>query len=395
MPDRLTGLLEALGRALPLLVIAGLALVVMAACVPGAQQSLAPGQTPLPPPTPTPPHPLEPATPGADPGATVAWLFTPIFQAMFIALAAVYDVFHNLGAPGAIFWAIVAMTLLVRIILIPLYRRQLVSSRRMQMLQPELKEISRRYKGDRVKIQSAQQALYKERQISPLSGCLPILLQLPLLLIVYQVIQSGLTSPDPSPMLTVFGVQIISIDCVNPGNPYAPCMDTVVPILGDVSKPSVAFHILGIGISVLAIISAFLQLIMSRMTLPNTNPKDDDANTRTQRQMVLFLPLISVFFGAFWPAGLFIYWIVSSLFSIGQQFLIVGWGGTFPLFGWTPGFARDHTPRFPVTMPPPVTTSASAGGPPVRATPADRAASAAGTIRPRERGRSGRRGRRR
>ena len=69
--------------------------------------------------------------------------------------------------------------------------------------------------------------------------------------------------------------------------------------------------------------------------------------------MMLFLPLISVVYGGFLPAGLFIYWIVATIFSIVQQYLIVGWGSMFPIFGWTPGFAVDHTPRFPVSMPPP------------------------------------------
>ena len=104
-----------------------------------------------------------------------------------------------------------------------------------------------------------------------------------------------------------------------------------------------------LGLSILAIISAFLQLVQSRMVLPPTRPEDDDPNTRIQRQTMLFLPLISLIYGSFLPAGLFLYWIVSTIFSIVQQYLIVGWGGMFPLFGWTPGFAADHTPRFPVS----------------------------------------------
>ena len=75
--------------------------------------------------------------------------FTPIFQVMFIILVGIYDVLTATSAcPAAIGWAIVVLTLLVRIIVIPLYRRQLVSQRRMQLLQPEIKEIQRRYKGD-------------------------------------------------------------------------------------------------------------------------------------------------------------------------------------------------------------------------------------------------------
>ena len=104
---------------------------------------------------------------------------------MFIILVAVYDLLTALGVPAAIGWAIVALTLVVRIVVIPLYRRQLVSQRRMQLLQPEIKEIQRRFKGDSVKARIAQQELFKERGVSPLAGCLPLLLQMPLLFMMY------------------------------------------------------------------------------------------------------------------------------------------------------------------------------------------------------------------
>ncbi len=68
---------------------------------------------------------------------------------------------------------------------------------------------------------------------------------------------------------------------------------------------------------------------------------------------MLFLPLISIVYGGLLPAGLFIYWIVATLFSIVQQYLIVGWGSMFPLFGWTPAFAARPHPALPGPMPPP------------------------------------------
>ncbi len=146
-----------------------------------------------------------------------------------------------------------------------------------------------------------------------------------------------------------------------------------------------------LGLSILAIASAALQLVQSRMMLPLTKPADDDQNTKIQRQTMLFLPLISIAYGGFLPAGLFIYWITATIFSIIQQYLIVGWGGMFPLFSWTPRFAMDHTPRFPVSMPPPPEPGKRAA----ILTDAEKKTTAASTIRPRERGRQGRRGRRR
>ena len=390
-----------LRRAAPFLLLALLVLVV-AACAgtgtagsgsPGASGSVAPTATPIPP--------LEPAKPGTDPISFLAWIFTPIFQAMFIVLCGVYQFLENLGVPAAIGWAIIALTLLVRALVIPLYRRQLVSTKRTQMLQPELKEIQRRYKGDSVKIRQAQQELMKERGVNPLAGCFPILLQMPLLLIMYSVMRTGLTNPDPTAMLTVAGHQIVNLQCTNivdgVQNMYQPCIDTIIPWFGgiDVSKPStfasISIGTFVLGLSILAIASAALQLGQSRMMLPVADPANDDPNTRIQRQTMLFLPLISVAYGGFLPAGLFIYWITATIFSMIQQYLIVGWGAMFPIFGWTPRFAADHTPRFPVLMPPTPEPSKRAA----ILTDADKKTTAEKTIRPRERGRQGRRGRRR
>jgi YidC/Oxa1 family membrane protein insertase len=372
----------------PALLLFVLVAVVIAACVPGATPSGSgvPAATPIPP--------LEPARPN-DPLSLFAWIFTPIFQVMFIILIAVYQFLENLGVPGAIAWSIVVLTLIVRTVLIPLYRKQLVSQRRMQLIQPELKEIQKRFKGDQMKSRLAQQELFKERGINPLAGCLPLLLQLPLLFAMYSVIQNGLTNQDPSAMLTVFGVEVVDVQCTNLVNgvidAMRPCIDSEVPILGDIALPQAFLWVFGFGLSFLAIVSALLQLVQSRMILPAADPSNDDPNVRIQRQTMLFLPLISVVYGGFLPAGLFIYWIVATVFSIVQQYLIVGWGAMFPLFGWTPAFAVDHTPRYPVAMPPPPEPSKRAA----ILTDADKKTTAGKTIRPRERGRQGRRGRRR
>jgi YidC/Oxa1 family membrane protein insertase len=373
---------------LPALLIA-LIVPIVIACIPGAPG--APGASPSPP-----PPPLTPAPPGADPVSLLAWLFTPIFQAMLIVMLAVYQFLENLGVPGAIAWAIVVLTLIVRAVLIPLYRRQLVSQRRMQLLQPELREIQKRFKGDSMKVRLAQQELMRERGVNALAGCLPLLLQLPLLFIMYSVIQNGLTNQDPSAMLCVFGFQLVDVQCLNVAADGAidatrPCIHAEVPLLGNVAQAQAFLTILGLGLSWLAIFSAVLQLVQSRMMLPAADPSNDDPNARVQRQMMLFLPIISVVYGGFLPAGLFIYWIVATIFSIVQQYLIVGWGSMFPIFGWTPAFAVDHTPRFPVSMPPPPEPSKRAA----ILTDAAKKTTADKTIRHRERGRQGRRGRRR
>ena len=387
-----------------LLLLALLALVILVVAACAGSPAVVPGGSAAPSATASPHPPLTPAEPGADPVKLLAWIFNPIFQTLFIVLAGMEQVTGDIGI------AIIVMTLIVRAALIPLFRRQIVSMKRTQILQPELKELQKRYKGDRARFSQAQMELYKERGVNPASGCLPMLLQLPLLLIIYQVISQGLTNPDPTAMFNVFGLQVLNIHCVNglgtaAYDAYKPCVDTTVAWLGnmDVSKAQVLFSLPLIGgFSLLAFISAILQLVQSRMTMPPSDPSYQDQNSKVQRQLVLFLPLISILYGGFLPAGLFIYWIVTTVFGIAQQYLIVGWGSLFPILRWTPGFAKDHRPRFPVAPPSlrsaPPDDAKSGRTTPSRATArteADRTKSAAATVRSRERGRQGRRGRKR
>ncbi len=342
------------------------------------------------------PQPLTPASP-SDPAALFGFLFTPIFQGLFLLLAGLY------ALTGNIVVAIMLMTLLIRVLTVKLSARQIVSQQRMYRLQPELKELTkeltRRHKGDRQAIQAATQAFYKERGVSPTAGCLPSLLQMGLLFPMYWVIRDGLTSFDPSAMLKVAGIDLVPmIHCPNVVNGVvdkaAPCINTVVFGI-NVGQPQVLFNVplvvFTLGVSVLAVAAGLLQFVQSRMLM--SPPVENDPSASTQRTMMVIFPFLSIVYGGFLPAGLFVYWITTSVFSIVQQFLIVGWGNMFPLFGWNPGFARDHSPRFPVTMP-----EKSAGGQSVADTrykPEERWASAASTVRPNTHRRSSRRGRRR
>jgi YidC/Oxa1 family membrane protein insertase len=395
-----TRLQQRLARLAPFLLLIGLVLLV-AACVPGVTGPAGSGGA-----TPTPSQAaLVPATPGANPIDLIAWLFTPIFQVLFIVLVFFDQLTYVLQPNGGnIVIAIIALTVVIRVLVIPLYRRQLVSTRQMQLLQPEVKELQRKYKGDRVKQNAAVQEYYRQRGINPAGGCLPILLQFGLLIPMYSVISQGLTNYDPSAMWTVFGINLfpgITCDAAPvfnaAGQVTNPCLNPIAfGINWSYPEPvTTGLFIAGFGISILAIVSSLIQLVASRMTLPAADPKNDDPNMRVQRQMAYFLPLISIVYGGILPAGLFIYWIAATIIQVIQQYFILGWGGMFPLFGWFPAFARDHTPRFPVKLPEPKpVTPGSPDSAAERAKSVDRDIAAKSTIRP-NRTRSGRRGRRR
>lgn len=390
--DRVTRLKQLLVRLAPVLFLVALALIV-SACAPGSGGNGSPA--------PSPSHsqaPLHPASPGANPMDLLAWAFTPIFQVLFIGLVLLDQLVGNIVV------AIILLTIILKLLTTPITRKQLVSSRQMQMLAPEIKEIQRKFKGDRAKQQAATQEFYKQRGINPAGGCLPTLLQMVLLIPMYSVFSQGLTNHNINQMLNVFGWQIMEFQCAAApifnaaGQVTNPCLNPVAfGINWSYPEPvTTGLAIAGFGISILAVISSLVQLVASRQMLQPIDPRmADDPNVKVQRQMAYFLPLISILYGGILPAGLFLYWIFSTVIQVIQQFFILGFGGMFPLFGWQPGFARGHTPRSPVRLPEPKPLepgqSRSAAE---RSKTVDRDLSARSTIRP-NRSRGGRRGRRR
>jgi YidC/Oxa1 family membrane protein insertase len=375
---------------------------------PGAAATPAPTAAPSATPAPTPLI-VSPAPLKADPVSILAALFNPVFQAFLILLVGIHQLS---GLDMGI--AIIVTTLIVRTGLVPLMRRSMVSMRRMQAIAPEVKELQRKFKGDRAKQQQATMALYKERGVSQ-AGCLVSILPLFLLLPMYQVVREGLSASDLTESLKVFGTQVVPLTCPPPhlvtdaaGHvSYAPCIDSAIPWLGGMHAASYegliplpfVIPLIGLaGISIFALVYTALQLIASRMALPPHDPTVPlDQNARTQRAFAIWLPLITVLYGNVIPVGVFIYLIVSTLYQIVQQFFTTGWGGMFPLFGRTPAFAVGHQPRFPVAVPTAPTSTTRTAGAPARPNPErsslDRSASANATIR--SRGRQGRRGRRR
>jgi YidC/Oxa1 family membrane protein insertase len=193
----------------------------------------------------------------------------------------------------------------------------------MQLLQPEIKEIQRRYKGDRTKVSEATMALYKERGVSPQP--LPALvLQFVLLIPMYSVIRDGLTSYDPTAMLHI-GPWQVPLTCQNLVNgvptPPQPCIDPIAfGIDWSVANTVLPLPIIG-GLSLLAVASGLLQLLQSRMVMPP--PAEHDPQSSIQRQTMVIFPLISIAYGGFLPSVLFLYWIVTTVLSIIQQYLIV------------------------------------------------------------------------
>jgi len=163
-----------------------------------------PGSTPL-------PHALCPAVLSGNPVDLLAYLFNPIFQTLFLVMAIFFSLTGDIGI------AIIVLTLLIKTLLIPLFRSQIVSQRRMQMVQPEVRAITIKYKGNRTKINEEQMRLYRERGVNPASGCLPSFLQLFLLLPIYSVINQGLAATDISSAMQFLTIPLNIVTCQAPG----------------------------------------------------------------------------------------------------------------------------------------------------------------------------------
>ena len=306
--------------------------------------------------------------------------FTPpwdvFFLPLFNLLIAIYSIpFLDFAL------AIILFTIVIRTVLAPLFVKQIRSQKEMQRMQPLIREVQRKHKGNRQKMYEEQQALYREHGVNPAAGCLPVLLQLPILFALYQalirasgVIQGfnpasdqeaafqtlraeGLVSQvagrDDWYRIAVEGrcnlpefnqlPQFLPLNCqlIDPVK-LSDHVDTSIGWLLNLDLAQVdtvfAFTIFGtFALSALAVVAAILQFVQVKMTSPR--PNADDPTSSMTSMMIYTFPLMTIIWGGIFPSGLILYWIVYTAYLVVQQFLIMGWGNLFPLFGWQPGWA--------------------------------------------------------
>lgn len=219
------------------------------------------------------------------------WFFF-ITKPLYYLMEAINSVVHNFGV------TILILTVLVRLAFFPLANRQFASLAKMKKLQPQMEQLRERYKDDKVAQQQALMDLYRKEKVNPISGCLPVLLQLPVFFALYKVLFitidmrhapffgwiQDLSAPDPTSIFNLFGLL-----------PYA------VP------------EFLHIGVWPLIMgITMWLQMQL--------NPQQPDP---VQQQIFSWMPVIFTFLLATFPAGLVIYWAWSNALSLAQQYYIM------------------------------------------------------------------------
>lgn len=234
-------------------------------------------------------------------------LYNPLLQALIF----LYKITGNFGL------AIIAITVVIRGLLVPLTLPSLKSAKKMQDLKPHLDKLKETHGSDKMKLQQAQLSLYKEHGVNPAAGCLPMILQFIILIALYNVFMTFIKQGKIDG--AVLNMSFLWLNLAKPDKSY------ILPVIAGAS-----------------------QLIMSLMMMPKTalaakNVKkeekkiivkpgekkkpDDDMAAAINKQMMFTMPIMTVFIGISLPSGLAVYWIVTTVFSIIQQYFTTGLGG--------------------------------------------------------------------
>jgi YidC/Oxa1 family membrane protein insertase len=232
-----------------------------------------------------------------------------IFQPLIDVFETVLKFFHNsIGVPWG--WSIVLLTVVIRALLIPLTLKQFGSMQKLQRLGPEIKAIQAKYKDDKQRQQQEVMKFYKENNVNPLGSCLPLVAQLPVFISLFYMLRKNLRPdicPQIQPHIVVHGRSVIDLSHVVACGPHGGAGFLFISDL--TNKAS------GATLIVLIVLYIATQLGSSLMMSSATME-------RTQRQLMLFMPLIFVLFIISFPAGVIVYWITTNAWTMAQQYIV-------------------------------------------------------------------------
>ena len=237
-------------------------------------------------------------------------------------VAFVLAMFHKLfspvfGSENGITWvlSIIGLVVVIRICLIPLFVKQIKAQRNMQLIQPKMKEIQKKYAGDREKQSQEMMKLYRETGTNPLASCLPIILQAPIFFALFRVLQGHIAHDPPIPIgiltqpladsahnATIFGVPIYGT--------FAHAAATPNPMNTKI-------------LAVVLIIAMSATTFITQRQLVLKNTAADNPIAKQQKILVYVFPFIFALGGFNFPIGVLIYWTTTNVWSMGQQFYVI------------------------------------------------------------------------
>lgn len=215
--------------------------------------------------------------------------------------------------------SIVLLTVCVRLVLFPLFVKQIKSQRRMQELAPKIKELQTRHKGDRETLNTELMKLYKDNNANPISGCLPLLLQLPVFFALFSVIREfkpgahakyGLSAEDlhDGGRASIFGA----------------------PVSAALNSPATLIHQLGGSVPTVKIVAITMIVLMGattfwtqRQMMARAGTAVDKQQQQVQKFMLYVLPFSFAIFGFSFPIGVLLYWLTTNVWSMGQQAYVI------------------------------------------------------------------------
>jgi YidC/Oxa1 family membrane protein insertase len=252
-----------------------------------------------------------------------SFIMTPLYYAISAILLGWHEVFSLvLDEGGGLSWAlsIIGLTLVIRICLIPLFVKQIKSSRNMQLIQPKVKELQKKYGHDRQKLAEETMKLYKDAGTNPFASCLPILLQMPIFFALFRLLDHaakngtgrGFLSDERAKLFgeaEIFGKIPIS-DTFWQSGPWAP------------GTPDVGVMIVA---AILVLAMTATTFTTQRQLMRKNMPADALTGPYAQQQKILLyvLPVAFGLGGVAFPIGVLLYWTTSNLWTMGQQFYVI------------------------------------------------------------------------
>ncbi len=264
-----------------------------------------------------------------------------LYEILGTVLSFIYNIVPNFG------WAVIILTVIVRLILLPLTIKQQNSMTNMQKLQPELEKLQKKYGKDKEKLSEETMKLYKEYNVNPMGGCLPLLIQMPILIAVYGVIQRPITYllkiKLPNGVLdalkqTAADTELNIVAFVNNNLSAAQELLAKAKLDFDLTSLQINFDFLGINlgltpnnpqgnyllwaIPVVCVITSFLVSKVSQATQPKKDNKDKNPQQGQMNAMMYIFPFMTGYFCYILPAAMGIYWVAGNVLQIIQTVVL-------------------------------------------------------------------------
>jgi YidC/Oxa1 family membrane protein insertase len=248
-------------------------------------------------------------------GAIGSFIMTPLYYAISFVLTSFHKLFSTfLDAGSGAAWAlsIVGHTIVIRAALIPLFVKQINASRNMQLLQPQVKELQKKYGHDREKLTQETMKLYKDAGTNPFASCLPILLQMPIFLALFRMLDQAARKEKAHGFLTSdmakqFGQAKIFEN---------------IPVAGTLTGGETGVVIVA---AILVVAMTATTFMTQRQLMSKNMPADALSGPYAQQQKLLLyvLPVVFAVGGIAFPIGVLVYWTISNLWTMCQQFYVI------------------------------------------------------------------------